>query len=130
MRSGINIFLCCFLFLCLVLACTESDPPTSAAFEKIPVEHPEWTKDATIYEVNLRHFTDEGTIDSFREHLPRLQDMGIEIIWLMPVHPIGEENRHGQLGSPYSVRNYRSIRDRLGTNRISGDSFRKRMTAA
>ncbi|MFM7300416.1 MAG: hypothetical protein ACKO1R_04670, partial [Crocinitomicaceae bacterium] len=66
---------------------------------------PEWSKNATIYEVNIRQFTPEGTFKAFGKHLPRLKDMGVDIIWLMPIHPIGEKNRKGSLGSYYAVRN-------------------------
>ncbi|MBM3418399.1 MAG: alpha-amylase, partial [Bacteroidetes bacterium] len=59
---------------------------------------PEWSKNATIYEVNVRQFTPEGTFNAFAKHLPRLKEMGVDIIWLMPIHPIGEKNRKGGLG--------------------------------
>ena len=52
----------------------------------------EWIKDAVIYEVNVRQYTTEGTFEAFSEHLPRLHDLGIDILWFMPIHPIGEEN--------------------------------------
>ena len=55
--------------------------------------HAEWTKNATIYEVNLRQHTPEGTIEAFLPDLPRLKDLGVDILWLMPIHPIGEVNR-------------------------------------
>ncbi len=55
------------------------------------IVHPEWTKDANIYEVNLRQYTPEGTIKAFEEHLPRLKEMGVDILWLMPIHPVGEK---------------------------------------
>ncbi|WP_234408968.1 hypothetical protein [Marinilabilia salmonicolor] len=58
---------------------------------------PEWTKDAVIYEVNIRQYTEEGTFNAFAEHLPRLKELGVDILWLMPVHPIGEKNRKGTL---------------------------------
>ena len=60
---------------------------------------PEWSKSATIYEVNIRQFTPEGTFKAFAEHVPRLKKMGVDILWLMPIHPIGEKNRKGSLGS-------------------------------
>jgi len=60
-----------------------------------------WSKNANIYEVNIRQYTQEGTFESFRQHLPRLKKMGVDILWLMPVNPIGEKNRTGTLGSYY-----------------------------
>ncbi len=79
------------------------------------VNNPEWSKDANIYEVNIRQFTPEGTFKAFEDHLPRLKDMGIDILWLMPVHPIGEKNRKGSLGSYYSVKDYLDVNPDFGT---------------
>lgn len=76
---------------------------------------PEWSKNATIYEVNVRQFTPEGTFNAFAKHLPRLKEMGVDIIWLMPIHPIGEKNRKGGLGSYYAVRNYEEVNSEFGT---------------
>ena len=78
-------------------------------------EHPEWSYNQTIYEANIRQFTEEGTFVAFQEHLPRLKEMGIGIIWLMPIHPIGELNRKGGLGSYYSVKDYKGINPNFGT---------------
>jgi cyclomaltodextrinase len=57
------------------------------------VVHPEWTKDAVLYEVNIRQYTPEGTFNAFAEHLPRLKKLGVDILWLMPINPIGVKNR-------------------------------------
>ncbi|KEO86008.1 alpha-amlyase [Erythrobacter sp. JL475] len=76
---------------------------------------PEWTADAVIYQVNTRQFTKEGTFKAAQEHLPRLAEMGVDIVWLMPIHPIGEVNRKGGMGSPYAVKDYRAINPDLGT---------------
>jgi glycosidase len=77
--------------------------------------HPAWSRNAVIYEVNLRQYTPEGTFNAFRKHLPRLKKMGIDILWLMPVNPIGGKNRKGTLGSYYSVRDFLGINPDLGT---------------
>jgi len=76
---------------------------------------PEWSKDAVIYEVNIRQYTEEGTFNAFAEHLPRLKELGVDILWLMPVHPIGEKNRKGTLGSYYSIKDYKAINPEFGT---------------
>ena len=70
---------------------------------------------AVIYEVNIRQFTEEGTFDAFREHLPRLESLGVDILWLMPIHPISEKNRKGTLGSYYSVADYLAVNPEFGT---------------
>ncbi|MBN2520236.1 MAG: alpha-amylase [Bacteroidales bacterium] len=96
------------------------------------VKHPEWSKNAIIYEVNLRQFTPEGTFNAFAEHLPRLKELGVDILWLMPVFPIGELNRKATqtlltseienkteqkkyLGSAYSIKNFLSVNPEHGT---------------
>ncbi len=76
---------------------------------------PEWTKNAVIYEVNVRQFTPEGTFKAFEKHLPRLKAMGINVLWFMPIYPIGEVNRKGSLGSYYSVKDYKAINPEFGT---------------
>lgn len=76
---------------------------------------PEWSYNSSIYEVNIRQYTPEGTFNAFSEHLPKLKKMGVGIIWLMPIHPIGELNRKGTLGSYYSVKDYKGINPNFGT---------------
>ncbi len=70
---------------------------------------------ATIYEVNIRQYTKEGTIEAFIQHLSRLKKMGVDIIWLMPMHPIGKKNRKGSLGSYYSISDFTDINPEFGT---------------
>lgn len=78
-----------------------------------PVRPP--IESSVLYEVNVRQFSEEGSFDAVREALPRLKRMGVGVLWLMPVHPIGEAHRKGTLGSPYSVRDYRAINPEFGT---------------
>ena len=79
------------------------------------LQHPEWSKNSTIYEVNIRQYTKEGTFAAFEKHIPRLHDMGVDILWLMPVNPIGKENRKGTLGSYYSISDYTAVNPEFGT---------------
>jgi len=76
---------------------------------------PAWSYDQTIFEVNLRQYTPSGTIKAFEAELPRLQKLGVGILWFMPLHPIGVENRKGTLGSYYSVKDYYGLDPNLGT---------------
>jgi len=80
----------------------------------VRLQHPEWSRDAAIYQVNTRQFTPEGTLAAARAQLPRLAALGVRIVWLMPVQPIGEKNRKGPLGSPYSVRDYTAVNPEYG----------------
>lgn len=75
---------------------------------------PGWIDDATIYEVNLRQYTKEGTFTAFAAHLPRLKEMGVKVLWFMPIHPISVINRKGTLGSYYSVADYQSVNPEFG----------------
>ena len=79
------------------------------------VRHPDWSRHAVIYEVNVRQFTPEGTLVALQRHLPRLKRLGVDILWLMPVQPIGEKNRKGALGSYYSISDYTAINPEFGT---------------
>ncbi|HEV3469764.1 MAG TPA: alpha-amylase family glycosyl hydrolase [Pyrinomonadaceae bacterium] len=81
----------------------------------VKLKHPEWAKNATIYQINTRQFTEEGTFRAAESHLPRLKELGADILWLMPIHKIGEKNRKGALGSPYSVKDYYSVNPEFGT---------------
>ena len=83
--------------------------------EKTEVIHPEWSRNVVIYEANIRQYTPSGTFKEFEEHLPQLQKMGIGIIWLMPINPIGVVNRKGILGSYYSVKDYKAVNPEFGT---------------
>jgi glycosidase len=83
--------------------------------------YPEWVKNVVIYEVNTRQYTPEGTFKAFETHLPRLKELGVDILWFMPIHPIGELNRKvpdgmtSSLGSYYSVRDYKGVNPEYGT---------------
>ena len=77
--------------------------------------HAEWSYSAVLYEMNVRQLTPEGTLRAAMERLEFLRDLGIDAIWLMPVYPIGEENRKGELGSYYSIRDYKAINPEFGT---------------
>lgn len=81
----------------------------------VKLQHPEWSKDATIYQLNTRQFTPEGTFRAAEGHLPRLKALGVDILWVMPIHQIGESNRKGSLGSPYAVKDYYSVNPEFGT---------------
>ncbi|MBR1691702.1 MAG: alpha-amylase [Lachnospiraceae bacterium] len=72
-------------------------------------------RNLVIYSVYVRNYSEEGTFEAVRKDLDRIHDLGTDIIWLMPIHPIGEKNRKGTLGSPYAIRNYREINPEFGT---------------
>lgn len=93
-------------------------PLSSAIYKAEPtvrIKAPEWAKNATLYELNTRQFTPEGTFKAAEQQLPRLKAQGIDIIWLMPIHPIGEKNRKGTLGSYYAVKDFYGVNPEFGT---------------
>lgn len=79
------------------------------------VKHIDWAKDAVIYEVNIRQYTKEGTFQAFEKHLPRLKELGVDILWLMPINPISKKNRKGEMGSYYAVQDYKKVNPEFGT---------------
>ncbi len=79
------------------------------------LQHPEWSYSSVVYEMNVRQLTPEGTLQAATARLAFLHEIGIDIVWLMPVYPIGCEGRKGALGSYYSVRDYCAVNPELGT---------------
>ena len=77
--------------------------------------HPAFAYYGTIYELNTRQFTPEGTFRAAEAHLPELKDLGVEIIWFMPIQEIGVEGRKGTLGSYYAIKDYCSFNHEFGT---------------
>lgn len=76
--------------------------------------HPDWAYNAVIYEMNIRQYTPEGTFDAAARQLPRLKKLGVDVLWLMPVYPIGEKERKGTLGSYYAIRDYCDVNPEFG----------------
>lgn len=104
-------FLLPFLIL-LLAACGRTQEPAGNVTN---VNHAEWTQNAVIYQVNVRQFSQEGSFAAVETQLDRLAEMGVDILWLMPIHPIGVEGRKGGLGSYYAVRDYCAVNPEFGT---------------
>lgn len=79
------------------------------------VKSADWVKNSIIYCVYLRSFSREGTFEALEKRIPELKELGINVIWLMPIHPVGLKNRKGTLGSPYSIRDYYSTNPEFGS---------------
>jgi len=87
---------------------------SSAAFaQQRPV--PDWVRDGVIYEIYPRAFSQKGDFNAITARLDELKDLGVTILWLMPIHPIGQEKKKGTIGSPYAVRDYYAINPDYGT---------------
>ena len=76
---------------------------------------PDWLRSSVVYEIFPRDFSREGDLNAITARLDELNDLGVNILWLMPIHPIGQEKRKGTLGSPFSVRDFYAINPDYGT---------------
>lgn len=112
--KNVLILLGLFGFALLIQACGNQANNTKVEVveSNLPVE---WSKNAVIYEVNVRQYSEAGTFKAFEAELPRLKELGVDILWFMPVHPIGLENRKGGLGSYYSIQDYTAVNPEFGT---------------
>lgn len=103
-----------FIFSVIFFSSLRSQVPTPYAAESArPSE--EWVKSGVIYEVYTRAFSKEGNFAGVEKRLPELRKLGVTILWIMPIHPVGVENRKGSLGSPYSIQDYYGINPEFGT---------------
>jgi len=91
-----------------------------------PTHSIDWIKNNVVYEVNTRQFNSGGTFKSFMPEIPRIKALGVDVLWFMPVYPIGQLNRKGGLGSYYSIKNYHEINPEFGTM----DDFKATVNAA
>jgi glycosidase len=113
MKSNIKIVYVFLLALAFV-SCSSSDddnktpesPYTQygAPFDKMPKK-----EDAIIYQVNIRAFSQAGTLKGVQDRLTQIQELGVNVIYLMPVFPVGKERATGELGSPYAVKDYKAV---------------------
>src|SRR5436189_253915 len=94
-------FLSIVKYLCGFKRKTRTDP-MNRLFQTV-----DWANNTSIYEVNVRQYTSEGTFNAFAKELPRLKDMGVQTIWFMPITPISLLNRKGTLGSYYACSDYK-----------------------
>ncbi|GAB4328176.1 MAG: hypothetical protein Kow0037_02300 [Calditrichia bacterium] len=105
------------LLLPLILYCEqrhgEGKPLQDYSSEAVPAA-PEWVKNGVMYQIFPRTFSESGDFNGIRDRLDHLESLGVNIIWLMPIFPIGEKDRKGTLGSPYAVKNFREINPDLG----------------
>ena len=127
---NLNLRVIMLALIPIFYSCNERADTGQVSAEETPIvqEVPlaEKAKNMTVYEVNIRQYTPEGTFNAFSTHLPKLKELGIELLWIMPIHPVGEKNRKGTLGSYYSVKDYRAVNPEFGTL----DDFKKLLEEA
>ena len=87
------------------------------AVSVVPAQRPvrDWVRDGVIYEIYPRAFSQQGDFNAITARLDELKELGVTILWLMPIHPIGQEKKKGTIGSPYAVRDYYAINPDYGT---------------
>lgn len=114
-----------FIFSIVLFSSLRSQIPTPYAADS--ARHSEdWVRYGIIYEVYTRAFSKEGNFAGVEKRLPELKKLGVTILWIMPIHPVGEANRKGTLGSPYSVQDYYGINPEFGTL----DDFKRLVNSA
>ncbi len=106
----------CVMTTMTTFSCKQAGVENAKVNANSRVTPPEWSYAANIYEVNIRQYTPEGTFEAFRQHLPRLKKMGVDILWLMPIHPISVPKRKGTLGSYYAVSDFRAVNPLFGNH--------------
>ena len=96
------------LFLLFLISCNDQkELSTSFNINQI--------KDGVIYEANIRQYSESGKFEDFTKDIYKLKDLGVKIIWLMPIHPISKTNRKGTLGSYYSISDYKAVNPEFGS---------------
>ena len=98
----------------MAMLCQPAARPESLS--QIPARtSPAWLRDGVVYEVFPRDFSPAGNLDGVTASLDELKDLGVTILWTMPIHPIGEKGRKGEFGSPYSIKDYYAVDPHYGT---------------
>ncbi len=110
-----KLFILIALFSLFAMAAYAQEASLYQPMPYVKIKHPEWARKAVMYQINTRHFTKEGTFRAAERHFPRLKELGVDILWIMPINEIGVKNRKGTLGSPYSVKDYYSVNPEFGT---------------
>jgi cyclomaltodextrinase / maltogenic alpha-amylase / neopullulanase len=116
------------LSILLIVCCAEAFPQESSRnVSKLPARATrDWVRDGVVYEIYPRAFSASGDFNGITARLDRLKDLGVNILWLMPIHPIGQEKKKGTIGSPYAVRDYYGINPDYGTK----EDFKRLVTEA
>ncbi len=104
---------------------TAQQPPRDVSKEHTRQTR-DWVRDGVVYEIYPRAFSPQGNFNGITARLDDLKALGVNILWLMPIHPIGQEKKKGTIGSPYAVRDYYGINPDYGTK----EDFKKLVSEA
>ncbi|HEX8475470.1 MAG TPA: alpha-amylase family glycosyl hydrolase [Pyrinomonadaceae bacterium] len=135
MRKLLQIIICALVACGLVLVVVVQQRRTSAQTRDFSRETarqtPAWVRDGVVYEIFPRNFSNTGDFNGITSQLDRLRDLGVNVLWLMPIHPTGQEKKKGTIGSPYAVRDFLAINPDYGTKedfkRLVAEAHRRRM---
>lgn len=124
------VLLCAALLLPISGAQSQTAPARDFSKEVARSSRP-WVRDGVIYEIFPRVFSERGDFNGVTARLEELKNLGVTILWLMPIHPIGQEKKKGTIGSPYAVRDYYGINPDYGTKedlkRLVAEAHRRGM---
>jgi cyclomaltodextrinase / maltogenic alpha-amylase / neopullulanase len=115
----------CLLLTLVLIASSSAQQPRDFSKEPARLTR-DWVRDGVVYEIYPRAFSQQGTFNGITARLDDLKSLGVNILWLMPIHPIGQEKKKGTIGSPYAVRDYYGINPDFGTK----EDFKKLITEA
>ncbi len=108
-----TLLTCMFLSSCILMDNKNEKQNKDTTMNTI--KKVDWLHNTNIYEVNVRQYTQEGTFSAFSKDIPRLKEMGVKVLWFMPITPIAQKNKKGSMGSPYACSDYTSINPEFGT---------------
>jgi len=103
------------LSLVVLASCQTKSKINSETIKKIVPISDKVLETATIYEVNIRQYSSQGTFNAFTKDIPKLKKLGVDILWIMPIYPISVKDRKGTLGSYYAIQNYTKVNPNFGT---------------
>lgn len=106
---------CCAFIAPFAMSQSSGTSPDRKPDTTPDMPHEAWSRQASIYQVNIRQHTPEGTLKAFARDLPRIRKLGVDILWFMPLQPIGKQERKGSLGSYYSISDYTAVNPEFGT---------------
>jgi len=113
--NRISFQLAALMMTTAVLAPWNSDAADQEPSQATTRTAPQWLRESVVYEVFPRNFSHEGTFDAITDRLDSLKELGVNVLWLMPIHPSGEKLKKGTIGSPYAVRDYYAVHPDYGT---------------
>lgn len=115
-----SLILFSLAFLLIFNSCSTKDPGTKEKETGDKKGNTDWMNSGVIYEVNLRQYSGQGKFADFAKRLDTLKELGVNILWFMPLHPIGIKDRKGTLGSYYAVKDYKAVNPEFGSAEAFG----------